>query len=204
MTSGLFTIGHSNHEAEYFVSLLTAHKIDCLVDVRSAPYSRYVPHFGKEALAKCLYDSGIRYLFFGKELGARREETDVRDEAGRTDYFKVRRMPLFNEGIARIKDGLAKGYRIAMMCAEANPLDCHRFYMISYQFARDGIDLKHILKDGSAKPHSEFENELLRAFESQINSNPLLEPELTRAETIDRIYALAADGFGNISKAVTK
>lgn len=204
MKGNLFTIGHSNHPIDYFISLLKMNEIDVLIDVRSAPYSKFSPHFKKEALADSLQKAGIKYLFFGKELGARREEPEIRNEDGKIDYFKVRETEIFKEGIRRIKDGLGKDYKITMMCAEANPLDCHRFYMISYQFARDGIDLKHILKDGTAKPHSEFENELIEKLDSEINPDPLLEPELTYHQKIERVYRLAESGFGYISKAAKK
>ena len=103
----VLTIGHSNHEPQAFVSLLRTHGVDAVVDVRSAPYSRYLPHFNKEHLERILRESGIRYAFKGKELGGQPADRACYDADGRIQYDKLAETDAFKEGIAYVLETAA-------------------------------------------------------------------------------------------------
>ena len=159
--TGVHTIGHSNHDAERFVALLQAHGITALADVRSQPFSRRFPHFRKQPLQRLLAEAGVRYVFLGRELGARREEPECFVD-GRVDFERVADLPAFRAGLERVRRGTAE-YRVALMCAEADPLQCHRAILISPALRGLGVEVKHILGDGSLLDHEALERRLLEA-----------------------------------------
>jgi uncharacterized protein (DUF488 family) len=148
----IYTIGHSKHLIERFVALLQQHGIDALADVRSTPYSRFNPQFNREKLQASLAAAGIRYVFLGEELGARSKDASCYDEEGRVSYAKLARTAPFRAGIERLLTGLQQ-HRIAIMCAEREPLDCHRTILVSRELERGGVPVTHILQDGSLEPH---------------------------------------------------
>jgi len=147
----IFTIGHSTHRIERFVALLRKQGITALADVRSSPYSRFNPQFNREALKKTLHDSGISYVFLGEELGARTKDRCCYDN-DRVNYRKLAATPLFKSGLDRLEVG-ALTYKIAMMCAEKEPLDCHRTILVARELESRGIPVAHILDDGSVELH---------------------------------------------------
>jgi uncharacterized protein (DUF488 family) len=169
----IFTIGHSNHSAEFFLELLRAHTINCIVDVRSVPASRFSPQFGKARLASFLKENGIEYLHFGEEFGARRTNPEQLDEEGRVDFEKVRATAAFKSGVARLQKGVDHGFRIALMCAEADPLSCHRFAMISGALEESGFDVQHILKDKSLVSNPALEKQMLDRLSKKLKGIPL-------------------------------
>lgn len=151
MADLVYTIGHSTHSIERFIDLLKRHQIDAVCDVRSRPYSRMNPQFNRETLKKSLADVGIRYVFLGEELGAR---TTIKDcyVDGRVDYALLAQTELFRSGLQRIRQG-ALTYRIALMCAEKEPLDCHRTILVARHLVESGMPVVHILADGSLEDH---------------------------------------------------
>jgi uncharacterized protein (DUF488 family) len=151
----IFSVGHSNHPLEKFLSLLRASFIDVLVDVRSHPYSRYNPQFNTKALQDSLSKAGIKYLFFGKELGGRPKDDGFYGEDGNVDYSKLARSPLFIEGIDRLEKGIAD-YRIAIMCSEENPNNCHRRLLITPELEKRGIKVLHIRGDGRLESETDL------------------------------------------------
>src|SRR5487761_2515945 len=147
----VLTIGHSTHANEDFLSLLRRHEVTALADVRSVPISRFTPQFNKGALAQSLKENGIRYVFLGGELGARSDDRSCY-ENGRVQYERLARTELFLEGIQRVIDG-AQRHRVALMCAEKEPLECHRTLLVARAFDRKGIRIAHILGDGQLEDH---------------------------------------------------
>ena len=125
----LFTIGHSTHPIEEFIALLRRHDITAVCDVRSAPYSRFNPQFRREALAASLKDAGIAYVYLGRELGARVEDPALLED-GRVSFAKVARSDLFRAGMERVGEGM-RAYRVALMCAERDPIQCHRMILVT-------------------------------------------------------------------------
>lgn len=155
----LYSIGHSSQTQEEFLALLIQYRINCIVDVRSVPASKYTPQFNEEALKWFLKSQGIQYLHFGDEFGARR--TDCIDKDGQVNFEQAVKTSLFQQGVARLMKGLGKGYRIALMCSESDPLECHRFSMVSRYFYDQGIDVQHILRDGNLASHAFLEKEMI-------------------------------------------
>jgi len=158
----LYSIGHSSQTQEEFLALLTSYSINCVVDVRSVPASKYSPQFNQENLKWFLKSHGIQYLHFGDEFGARR--TDSIDENGQVNFELAVKTPNFQQGVVRLMRGLEKGYQIVLMCSEADPLECHRFSMVSRYFYDLGLDVQHILKDGTLAPHASLEKEMINQF----------------------------------------
>jgi uncharacterized protein (DUF488 family) len=145
MSAPIKTIGHSNHPIEKFVDLLQKGGVDELVDVRSMPFSRCFPHFSRERLEKSLADAGIAYLWEGEALGG-----------------KPRAAPSeFKKGIDRVLERAGER-SIALMCAEKEPLDCHRVHLVARRLAERGADIVHLLADGTVRPHREVEETLLK------------------------------------------
>lgn len=155
----VLTIGYSTHSLEAFVALLRQHGVTALADVRSAPYSRFNPQFNKEALKSSLKAHGIKYVFLGLELGARSEDRSCY-ENGRVQYERLARTDLFLSGIERIVRG-ANDYRISLMCAEKEPLECHRALLVARALAERGVVVEHILADGSLESHEATMERLL-------------------------------------------
>src|SRR5262245_93227 len=153
MTGPVYTIGHSTHPIGRLIELLSMHPISAVCDVRSTPYSRMNPQFNRETLRDALRDAGIEYVFLGRELGARTtDQSCYRD--GQVQYDLLARTKPFQDGIARVKQG-AQAYRIALMCAEKEPLDCHRTILIARRLVDDGLTIRHILPDGRIEDHAQ-------------------------------------------------
>jgi uncharacterized protein (DUF488 family) len=154
----IFTVGHSRHELEHFVKLLTLNGVTALADVRSSPFSR-VPHFNRDALAAAVRGYGIKYVPLGRELGARREEGECYVD-GQAVYELVAKLPLFREGIDRLIRG-ARDHVIALMCSEKEPLDCHRAVLVCRHLRFHGLQISHIHADGRLESHRELERRLM-------------------------------------------
>jgi uncharacterized protein (DUF488 family) len=176
----IYTIGSSIHTAHEFTSLLKRYNINAVADVRSVPHSKHTPQFNKEPLAADLRKKSIRYLDFSKEFGARREEHEAYTN-NRVDFGKVIKLPDFLDGIERINTGISKGYNIALMCTEKNPLDCHRFSLVSRALIDIlAVDVDHILFDGELLNQADlekrmlhdfgFENDLFNDYETQLEN----------------------------------
>ena len=158
----VFTIGHSNLEFVKFLALLKQHNIQAIADVRSSPYSQYNPQFNRELLLRALHDHGISYVFLGEELGARRSERECYLN-GRADYKLISHAPGFKRGIERVMQG-AKKMRVALMCSEKEPLDCHRCVLVSPHLREQGVNVLHILTNGTLEDHEQTEKRMLHLF----------------------------------------
>jgi uncharacterized protein (DUF488 family) len=161
MPATVFTIGHSNHSPERFLALLRLHSITALGDVRSHPYSRKYPQFNREELKEFLRSYDIHYVFLGKELGARSEDPACY-ERGKISYTRLAQTKLFQQGLDRVQSG-SREHRLALMCAEKEPLDCHRTILVARHLAARGIEIQHIVADGALESHL---NVLLRLADS--------------------------------------
>ena len=151
MNEIIFTIGHSNGTSERLLELLAQHDITAVADVRSRPYSRFNPQFNREMLANELKKSGRKYFFLGQELGARSEDPSCYRD-GRAQYALIALTPLFKLGIERLRAAM-ETFRVAILCAEKEPLSCHRSILIARCLHEKGIQVRHILEDGSLEDH---------------------------------------------------
>jgi uncharacterized protein (DUF488 family) len=156
----ILTIGHSTHSLDRFVALLKQHAVTAVADVRSAPYSRYNPQFNKAALERGLKAEGIRYVFLGRELGARSDDPACY-EKGRVQYARLARTAAFRQGLQRLRRG-ATEHRIACLCAEKEPLECHRTLLVARALEEEeGIDVVHIHGDGRLETQAAAMDRLL-------------------------------------------
>ena len=149
----VFTIGHSNHPPGHFQDLLTAHGIKCVADVRSRPFSRRFPQYNKHRLEADLKGAGLSYHFFGQELGGRPDDRALYREDGRPDLAAILKSEPFRQGIRRLAN-LARGPRVAVMCAEENPGHCHRRHLVAPALVDLGFSVLHIRSSGRAEPHA--------------------------------------------------
>jgi len=175
----LYTIGHSNHKIEDFIALLNRYEVACIADVRSAPYSRYCPQFNKDALAAALQAAGIAYMFSGRELGGRPRDRSCY-EGGCVNFQRLAEREEFKRGIERLLADTSK-HRIALMCAEKDPLQCHRTILVSRHLKKYDLHIKHILADGNIEEHTEAERRLVGMFKM----GPVL---FESTETIEQAY----------------
>lgn len=188
----IYTVGHSNHPIEQFIGLLQPHGITAIADVRSTPYSRFNPQFRREKLQAALASAGIQYVFLGQELGARSEDPAVYDATGRVSYALLAKTELFRRGIARLKTGMAE-HRISIMCAEREPLDCHRTILVSRELVRESVPVTHILADGTLEPHE-------HAMQRLVAKLKLPKDDLF-VDSIERAQDLQASKMGYTRKA---
>lgn len=147
MAGSVFTIGHSNHPLDRFLELLRRHAIDVLVDVRSQPYSRYVPYFNTAPLRAAVEAAGLQYAYLGAELGGLPRNPAVREADGSVSYARLAATPAFAQALDRIERGIGR-YRVALMCAEEDPSNCHRRRLITPALVARGIEVFHIRGDG--------------------------------------------------------
>ncbi len=182
MSETIYTIGHSVHPVEHFIDLLAQHRIRELCDVRSSPYSQYNPQYNRELLQRALRDVGVEYVFVGKELGARSEDASCYVD-GRASYERMAQTENFQRGLERVLED-AQNCRLALMCAEKDPLTCHRTILVARQLAARGARIAHILEDGTLESHDDALRRLLR--ELKMDEYDLLR---TREDMIEDAYA---------------
>ncbi len=156
----LLSVGHSNHPPERFLDLLRAAGVTAIADVRSAPYSRRLPQYHREELECMLREAGIAYVFLGDQLGGRPGSPSLYDAEGRVDYLRVRATPAFQQGLDRLCF-VAERDRVALLCGEEDPLDCHRGLMITPALGERGVHPGHVRKDGRIETTAAMEERLL-------------------------------------------
>lgn len=186
MSSEVFTIGHSTHSIEKFIELLSTHGIQVVADVRSSPFSKFNPQFNRENLQISLKASGIRYVFLGKELGARSEDPACY-VADKVQYDRLAKTPLFQSGLDRVIEG-ANNYRIALMCAEKDPLDCHRTILVARELLKRGLAITHILEDDSLENHTDSISRLVTTLGMSLD-----DMFISRDEIIEQAYSRQAN-----------
>ena len=179
----LFSIGHSNHPVGYFIGLLQRHGITALADVRSTPYSRRHPQFRRETLSEGLKAAGIAYVFLGAELGGKRAE----------GLIEAARKRVFRSGLERLREG-AQRYRVAFMCAEREPLDCHRTMLVARHLRAPDVSIRHILANGTVEEHESVERRLVAAEKTA--PPPLMADAEAWREAVERAYDARSRSWG--------
>jgi uncharacterized protein (DUF488 family) len=185
-----FTIGHSSMEEGEFIRLLRKNGVKLLMDVRSQPVSGRFPQFNGSVLAKTLESNGIAYLFVGEELGGRPDDSAAYGPNGIVDYRARRKSYAFSAGIERVERE-TRHRQVTLMCAEEDPLECHRFLMICPELVAIGFRPLHIRKDGSVEEQESAEDRLLRsAGFAEVAANTLFPG--ARAEAIEKALEVQA------------
>ena len=193
----VYSIGHSNHDQRTFLDLLRVHAITAIADVRSKPYSGYNPQFDREILQRALLKDRIRYVFLGAELGARSSDTACY-ERGVVQFDRLAQTSEFARGLDRIASG-TRQYRVAMMCAEKEPLECHRTILVARELRRRGVEVAHIHADGRLERHEDALSRLARMLgvreEEQhlFRSAQELRDDLYRMQETRIAYEMTAD-----------
>ena len=194
----LLTVGHSNREPAEFIELLHRHGVTAVADVRSQPYSRYLPRFNRETLKEWLTDSEIAYVFLGDELGARRTEAECYVD-GQAKYELIEKTPAFQKGLDRIRSGVER-HVIALMCAERDPITCHRAILVA-KALRTEMEIAHIISFEELESHRDMEERLLRLW--NLEEQSLF---LTKEERLQEAYEKQGARIGFVEKemAATK
>ncbi len=193
----ILTIGHSNHSLDKFLALLARHRINAVADVRSAPYSRFNPHFNRPALAGALKSRGIAYAYLGRELGGRSDDPACY-QGGRIRYERVARTGKFQKAIARVMAGAGE-HRIALMCAEKEPLDCHRTLLVARALDERGVAIEHILAEGGLESYAEALDRLMEKHDLVDSNSDMFAP--SREESVNRAMALQAERVAFVSES---
>jgi uncharacterized protein (DUF488 family) len=147
----ILTVGHSNHPVERLLALLRQHGVQILADVRSQPYSRFAHQFNRENLQPVVTDAGLQYLFLGEELGGRQLGKIADHQERLAAYDRIAALPAFQRGIERVLTG-AQEYRIALLCAEEDPTECHRRVWVTRALRERGAEVEHLRGDGHVDP----------------------------------------------------
>lgn len=193
----IWTIGHSTHSYEEFVRLLRSADITAVADVRSAPYSRHFSQFNQNILKDELKADGIAYSFLGEELGGRPKNSKYYCD-GVADYEKMATSEEFHDGIFRLVEGSTR-YRIALMCSEHDPLDCHRCLLVGRSLNSQKFKVNHILGNGTVLPQSVIEERLLNITRSQ-NGDLFLQSE----EKLANAYRLRSQKVAYVEPNLAK
>ncbi len=187
-TDTIYTIGYSGFSVKDFLQVLCGHNISVLVDVRSSPFSAHFTDYNKDELEHHLSKEHIKYRNYAQEFGARQEDRDLYTAEGYLDFERFAKSAPFLDGIKKISAGMELGYVFALMCAEKNPISCHRAILVAHAFAVRGYHVIHLLPNGKALTQQDLEQELLDLYHPSRDQLSLLEE--TSSET-----ALLADAY---------
>lgn len=195
----IYTIGHSNYPVEKLIDMLRYYNINCVVDIRGTPYSKYNVQYNKETIEKTLKDEGFIYIYMAKELAAKRLNKISYNKEGYADFEKVMNEEDFKYGIERLKKGCQKGYNIALLGAMQDPIRCHRSILVGRALRDNDFIVKHILDDYSTASQEDLEKNLLNKYFSnrnQLTIDSLLGTAMDESEMINEGYKLANKEIG--------
>lgn len=156
--STIYTIGYGNRSIKDFIDLLKRYHIQYLVDVRSAPYSKYNPDFSSRPLQAFLHDRNIAYLYLGDQLGGRPKDPDCYTDDNHVDYERCETKAFYLDGIGRLEKASVEGHSVVVMCSELRPEECHRSKLIGRTLVERGIPVQHIDENGDLKSQGDIIN----------------------------------------------
>lgn len=192
----VYTIGYTAFDQEQMIKTLKKYNIHCLIDVRTVPASARLPQYSRPVLEAVLKKAGIRYRHY-PEFGARQEDSKWYNAEGYLDFERYMESEAFQSGIHKVQEGMRLGYRFTLMCAEKDPINCHRAIMVARGFSKAGNDVAHICVDSMGKDYLESQQELERRLMLKHGDNPdqmsLLE---TMDERIERAYRKQNEAIG--------
>ncbi|WP_417827560.1 DUF488 family protein [Thalassospira sp.] len=195
----IFTVGYAGHDRTSLLALFKAHRITAVADIRTFKRSSYWTAFDSDAFGPFLRENGIAYVFMGDVMGGKPQDPGLYPD-GQLDYGLMAARSDFKSGIDRLVSGAEK-YRICLMCAEKDPLDCHRTLLIAPALRAAGIDLCHLV-DGRVETQSETDARMIALnggdvpdLFAQAEPDPDAEAKLARARQIKRIAPMAKDAI---------
>lgn len=222
----IYSIGHSNKSLDEFYEILKSQDITCIIDVRSMPYSKHTPQFNKENISAYLKQKGILYAHFGIEFGARRNDCLIERTITKNnhyvhqlqvDFIEGMKTSNFLHGIDRLTNAILQGFKISLMCSEANPLECHRFSFISRYLHEHNWAVKHITYNSNdeitVEHHAILEQKMVDEYTQ--GKKPKLKKKIgeidfldmkpyTKENQIADAYILKNDEIGYIPNNITE
>lgn len=195
----IYALGHSNYSFEKFITIIKEYNLNCIVDIRSIPYSKYNVQYNKEDFSKRLKELGYTYIYMADQFGVKRDDKSSYNSEGYADFDKVRLEKSFRRGIERLKDGCKKGYRIVLLGAVQEPIRCPRAILVGRELEKEGFDVRYIVHEGGTISQRDIENQMLDKYfkdRSQITIENLLGIDNDREELIDKCYRLANREIG--------
>ena len=148
-----------------------------------------MPQFNRELLKNDLEESGIEYIYLGNHLGARQTDPYLFFyDKQIVDFEKFSKTPVFKQGLNRLFEMLTKGFKLALMCAEKDPFDCHRFVLVSHNLSKAGVQVEHILEDGRLESNDALEMRLLHKYKMNYQQVTLFEKAMTKEQAIEKAY----------------
>ena len=188
MIDTVYSIGYSGFSIDDFVNVLTSRKISLVVDVRSTPYSKYFSDYNKDILEQRLKKENIYYRNYVNEFGARQEERKYYSKAGYLDFELFAKSPPFLSGVDELKKSMGQGYTFALMCAEKNPLTCHRTILVSRAFFIAGYKIVHLLPNNITITQEDIESRLVDKYFPNRAQIKLFDENLSTQEYICEAY----------------
>lgn len=188
MTDTIYTIGYSGFLVEDFISLLKLHNISLVVDVRSMPFSNRYPEYNENRLKYQLKRDNIYYRNYAKEFGARQRDYKYYTEDGYLDFEKFSKSDAFDEGVQKLCESMKRDYKIALMCAEKDPLCCHRCILVARAFFEKGYNVIHLLTNGKTETQEEINLRLLEKYYPNRNQLTLFESMIDDKELLNMAY----------------
>lgn len=197
MNNTIYTIGYTGFSKEEFIDILKGKGINVVIDVRSTPYSERYPDYNKENLEKILKSNKIYYRNYVKEFGARQDNMDFYSADGYLDFEIFSRSEQFLSGVEKIRNSVAKGYEIVLLCAEKNPIQCHRTILVARAFHKLGYDVIHLLPGGDTITHKEIEKKLLdKYFPDRGQIDMFATHIMTDEECLSKAYKIQNEKIG--------
>ncbi|XAM50313.1 hypothetical protein TVTCOM_04140 [Terrisporobacter vanillatitrophus] len=195
----IYTLGHSNYSFDKFIEILKKYNIDCVVDIRAIPYSKYNTQYNKELFQCNLKKLGYTYIYMADEFGAKRKTRESYNSEGYADFNKVILEDSFKHGIERLKIGCHKGYRIVLLGAMQEPIRCPRAILVGRELVKEGFNVRYIMHEGDLKTQMDLEELLLEKYfhqRNQITIDTLLGNGLSREDMLKESYKLANKEIG--------
>lgn len=196
MNRTIYTIGYSGFPLNAFIQELKKHSISVVVDVRSSAYSERYPDYNKPSLQQALKQVGIYYRNYTLEFGARQEDRSFYSPEGYLDFELFSKSNQFQSGVTKMINSTEKGYIIAFMCAEKEPIQCHRAILVARAFDKLGFTVIHLMPNGISKDQKTIEEELLKKYFPNINQLSLFDNRLPEEEYINAAYRKQNEQIG--------
>ncbi len=162
--STIYSIGHGSKKMEDFINELKSFNIFFLLDIRSNPYSKWNPGFNKATLETSLKEHNITYVFLGDKLGGLPKDSTCYDADGKVVYDRIKEKIFFQEGIKRLIHANTKKVKLAIMCSESKPEECHRSKLVGQELLKSGISVNHIISSKLVKSQETVMTELTKGL----------------------------------------
>ena len=191
----IYTIGYSGFSFEAFADMLANNQISAVIDVRSAPHSRHFPDYDREALKEKLAPKHIYYRNYAHEFGARQDNPLFYTD-GIMDFAKFSRSEQFLQGVEKLTESMKQGYTFALMCAEKEPVTCHRAILVSRAFRDRNFQVIHLMPDGNHLSQKDIDNTLIEKFFPNYNQLSFNAEMLSDEEMLAKAYILQNKEIG--------